>query len=157
MFDHISHPKKRAFLAAFAECGEVKQSAELADISRELHYDWKAQDEEYAAAFAVAELLAADELEDEARRRAKKGGDKLLMFLLSALKPEKYKVRKEITSQVEHKHRVEIDLTALTDDELNALARLADKAAIKPASDPSGDRAPRALPPAEQTIDVLPG
>lgn len=154
MFDSISHPKKRAFLAAFAECGEVKQAATLADISRELHYDWKANDRDYALAFSLAEEMAGDELEDEARKRAKRGGDKLLMFLLQALKPEKYKQRKEITSQVEHKHKLAIDLTALSDEELNVLAKFADKAA-RPAGDPRGDSTPRALPAAQQTIEHL--
>jgi hypothetical protein len=73
MFEQIAHPQKRAFLAAFAECGRVKQAAKAANISREAHYDWKAQDSDYATAFSVAQKLAGDSLEDEAVRRAKLG------------------------------------------------------------------------------------
>lgn len=73
MFETIAHPRQRAFLAAFAACGIVKQAAEAAGVSRELHYDWKAQDELYALAFAHAEELAGDVLEDEAVHRATAG------------------------------------------------------------------------------------
>jgi len=40
-FRHISHMKKRAFLAAFAECGTVTHAAEIAGISRRMVQYWK--------------------------------------------------------------------------------------------------------------------
>ena len=108
-FQHISHIKKRAFLAAFAECGTVTHAAEIAGISRRMVQYWKKDDPEFAEAFRVAEEKAADRLEQEARRRAIEGvpepvfykgrkvgtvqkySDTLLIFLLKGALPDKYK------------------------------------------------------------------
>ena len=72
-FQHISHIKKRAFLAAYAECGTVTHAAEIAGISRRMVQYWKKDDPEFAEAFRVATEKAADRLEQEARRRAIEG------------------------------------------------------------------------------------
>lgn len=75
--DAIRHPKKRAFLAAYAQCGNVTQAAEAAGIPRSLHYKWLEQEgpegDAYREAFAQAQEEAADRLEAEARRRAVEG------------------------------------------------------------------------------------
>lgn len=107
----IRHIKKRAFLAAFAETGNVSKAAEIAEIHRSMHYHWLGHDANYVTAFAAAEDEAADRLETEARRRAVEGveepvfykgeecgtvrkySDTLLIFLLNGAKPEKYKQR----------------------------------------------------------------
>lgn len=107
----IMHPKKRAFLAALAEVGNITQAAEIAGIERKTHYVWMEKDENYAAAFKDAMEQAADRLEQEARRRAVEGvekpvyqggkkvgvvreySDTLLIFLLKGARPEKYKER----------------------------------------------------------------
>ena len=120
-------PKKRAFLAAYAECGNVTHAAELAGVSRRSHVDWM-KDPAYVEAFRAAEDQAADKLEKEARRRAIEGlerikfgrngeplvnphtgqpytareySDTLLIFLLKGIRPEKYRenVRQEITGK----------------------------------------------------------
>lgn len=118
-FQHISHMKKRAFLAAYAECGTVTHAAEIAGISRRMVQYWKKDDPEFAEAFRVAEEKAADRLEQEARRRAIEGvpqpvfykgrkvgtiqkySNNLLMFLLKGARPEKYRERvtQEITGK----------------------------------------------------------
>ena len=73
----ITHPKKAKFLAAFAECGSVRRSAQIAEIHRRTHYDWMNQSgiegDTYRKAFSEARLNACDNLEDEARRRAVDG------------------------------------------------------------------------------------
>jgi hypothetical protein len=79
-FEHITHPRKRAFLHAYAIAGRVKFAAEYAKVKRELHYDWKAKDAEYLAAFKVAEAMAADALVDEAKRRAHKGTREYILY-----------------------------------------------------------------------------
>lgn len=107
--------KKRAFLAAYAQCGNVSHAARLAGISRETHYEWLTKDSNYAAAFQQADAQAADALELEARRRALEGweepvyqkaqlvgtvrrySDTLLIFLLKGARPEKYRERHEIS------------------------------------------------------------
>lgn len=117
MFDAIGHKKKRAFLAAYAETGTVKAACEAAEISRATFYtkQWQ-EDEDFRAAFAHAQDMAAETLENEARRRAVEGvkepvgwykgqpggyvtrySDTLLIFLMKGAMPEKYRERYEHT------------------------------------------------------------
>src|SRR5947209_17637730 len=126
------NPRQRAFLAAFSECGTIKEAARCADISRQSHYDWLRSSSDYAVAFAEAENEAGEALEAEARRRAVEGfvepvvyqgklcyeideatgekkpigirkfSDTLLIFLMKGAIPEKYKDRVESTSTNRH-------------------------------------------------------
>lgn len=111
---------KRAFLRAFAEYGNVTTAARLAHVERRRVYDWQEQDDEFAVAYREAEIRATEMLEAEARRRAVEGvsstvpviyqgrvietvteikySDTLLIFLLKARAPEKYRERHDITS-----------------------------------------------------------
>lgn len=107
----ISHPKKAAFLAAYVECGTISHAAKAAEIRRETHHEWVRSDPVYAAAFAEAKEQAVECLEREARRRAIEGvdepvyqggelvgykrrySDTLLIFMLKAEAPDKYKER----------------------------------------------------------------
>jgi len=110
--------KKIAFLAAFAQTGNIRRAAESSGCSRAAHYKWL-DGAEYAKAFAVAQEEAADRLEEEARRRAVEGlrrykfhqglpvmdpetgtayieheySDVLLMFLLKGARPDKFAQR----------------------------------------------------------------
>ena len=111
--------KKAAFLAAYAELGNITRAALAAKVARTKHYAWL-KDPTYAQAFAEAEEIAVEKLEIEARRRAVEGlkrkkfdrlglpvmdpetgeqyfeheySDTLLIFLLKAARPEKYKDR----------------------------------------------------------------
>lgn len=65
--------KQRAFLKAFAACGQVTKAAEAAGIDRSLHYDWMQNDPGYPHAFGRVQEQAAQLLEDEAVRRAYEG------------------------------------------------------------------------------------
>jgi hypothetical protein len=113
--------KQRAFLAAYAKCGNITRAAALAKVARSRHYEWLS-DPDYEAAFAAAGEEACDLLEAEARRRAVDGieepvvyqgelsvrrdslgrrtahpltirrySDVLLIFLLKAQRPDKYR------------------------------------------------------------------
>lgn len=123
LLDKIKHPKKRAFLSAFAELGAVGLASESAKVSRMNHYSWLRAEgsdgDDYRAAFAEARECACDNLEAEALRRAKDGvrrlkfhegmavidpetgepyvehqfSDTLAIFLLKAMRPEKYRER----------------------------------------------------------------
>jgi hypothetical protein len=108
-FNKIRHARKRAFLAAFAECRSVTEAAHAAGIDRTSHYVWLANDERYAEAFAIADDIAIETVEREARRRAIEGvleavyfqgkvvgyqhrySDNLLMFLLKGARPDTYR------------------------------------------------------------------
>jgi hypothetical protein len=87
----IEFPKRRAFLQAYAIHGTVNAAAKLADVSPGSHYAWLGQDPEYREAFEFAQVLACDSLETEAVRRAMIGSDTLMIFLLKALNPAKYR------------------------------------------------------------------
>lgn len=107
----IVHPRKRAFIAAYAETGTIVQAAEIAGIDRQTHYDWSASDPDYVKACQDAYIQSGERLEQEARRRAVQGvqkpvfykgekcgavteySDTLLIFLLKGAMPEKYKER----------------------------------------------------------------
>ena len=145
----ITHPKKRALIAAYSECANVTRAAQLAGVTRGQHYDWKRNDEAYRLAFAEAMLIAGDALEDEAVRRAQLGvveavyqggkevgkrrrfSDMLMLHLLKGFKPEKYNTdRHEVSGPAQGPIRHALDLSGLSEDELNALERIASKLGV---------------------------
>ncbi len=73
-FQHISEPKKRAFLTAFALTGHTTRSCEAADISPGLIYTngWT-RDETFQEAYEDARIMAGDALTNAARERAIEG------------------------------------------------------------------------------------
>jgi hypothetical protein len=75
----ITHPKKRAMLAALARTGNISAAARAADICRRTHYDWLGSDPDYRPSVEQAMEEAADVLEAVARQRALVGSDTLLM------------------------------------------------------------------------------
>ena len=137
-FAEICHPKKRAFLAAYAQTGNKSRAAAMAGIVKQTIYtrQWR-EDAEFQKALKLAKEMACVVLEDEATRRAvegverpvgwykgKPGGvvreysDNLLMFRLKALLPDKYRERAEVRGSI-----ASIELTKLPD---HLLARIAD-------------------------------
>lgn len=149
--DKTLQQKKRAFLAAFAEVGNITRAAELAGVARKMHYDWMEKDPDYPALFREADQQACDRLEQEARRRAVEGvnkpvfykgdecgvireySDTLLIFLLKGAMPEKYKERQqtELTGKDGGPVSIksETDLSKLTVEELKQLEGILQKAA----------------------------
>lgn len=113
--NNLEHPKKAAFLAAYARCGIVSRACRAAEVGRTTHYEWVKTDPEYKAALENARHEAIEVLEAEAIRRAKKGwlepvfhegvvcghkrkfSDTLLIFMLKGAAPEKYRERVEAT------------------------------------------------------------
>lgn len=112
---------KAKFLEHFAVYGNVTAAAKAAGIERNTVYVWQERDDEFVAAFREAEIKATETLEAEARRRAVDGvvtetpiyvkgehvdtivetkySDTLLIFLLKARAPEKYRERFDVTTQ----------------------------------------------------------
>jgi hypothetical protein len=152
----IRHPKKKIFLERYRISGNVSDAARVAGISRQTFYEWRERDKKFAELATVAEQEALDLMEHEAWRRAVSGvkkpvyqsgkkvgvvreySDVLLIFLLKARDPEKYR---EIRVQHEHagkgggpiRHQVDgvdfVDLSRLSDEELAQLEELVEKAA----------------------------
>jgi len=136
---------KAAFLESLAKTGSVTESAADCKIPRRTVYNWRADDEAFAAAWEEAVELGTDALEDEAVRRAKNGSDTLLIFMLKGRRPEKFKdrVAAEHTGKDGGPIRTkrEPDLSRLTDDELDQYDRLTAKA-LGLGSDPAGEMSP---------------
>lgn len=107
---------KKAFLEDFAQTGNVSESCANVGIRRRSTvYDWQEQDDQFVAGWREAEIKATEVLETAARRRAVDGvttttpilhqghvvyeveetkySDTLLIFLLKARAPEKYRDR----------------------------------------------------------------
>ena len=103
-------PKKKAlFCQALAEGGSVSKAASAVGVSRNAMYKLRKRDEEFAQEWDDAVESGTDVLEDEAVRRAKEGTDKpvfyqgvecgrvreysdtLLIFMLKARRPEKFR------------------------------------------------------------------
>jgi cytosine/adenosine deaminase-related metal-dependent hydrolase len=107
--------KHRAFLKAFIETHSIGDAAKAAGIDRSTHYDWLETVPGYRQAWEATKEEATQTLEDEASRRALKGvtegvyykgkpigvkrtySDAMMMFLLRAARPEKYRTGVELT------------------------------------------------------------
>jgi hypothetical protein len=130
------HPKKRGFLAAYAQTGNVKLACEAARVGRSSHYRWLEHDPDYVEEFEQAKKDAVDVLEAEARRRAVEGweepvgwykgeaggkvrrySDTLLIFLLKGAAPHKYRERMEVSGAL-----AKLDFSVMTDSQLTRIA-----------------------------------
>jgi hypothetical protein len=105
----MERPWEDVFLEAIRQACNVTSACRLAGIGRRTAYNHREQDETFAARWDEAIEEGCDELEAEARRRAKDGvekpvfwrgqrvatvqeySDTLLIFLLKAYRPEKFR------------------------------------------------------------------
>lgn len=87
------------FLSRLRESGNIRASCEAAGVPRSTAYRWRDRWATFRDEWDEALEDALDILEATAWKRAvKEQSDRLLMFLLKAHRPDKYKDR----SQVEH-------------------------------------------------------
>jgi hypothetical protein len=109
---------QRRFLSAFAQAGNLTAAAELSGMTRQIHYVWLSSPE-YRKAFETAKDIGVDIVQWEARRRAMDGSDRLLIFLLKAMKPEVYRdnYRPGPRAKIDHQ-AIRKPIEVLTDDEL---------------------------------------
>lgn len=113
------------FLEALRTHGVISKAAEFAGISRWTAYHYRSIDPLFAEEWSKALELGVDALEDAAKMRAFQGSDLLLIFLLKANRPEKYRE----TSRVLNVNITPDEIVNLSDDELNRLADQLDKVA----------------------------
>lgn len=124
--------KRDSFLEELRLRGNVFDACQVADLTRSVAYAWRQDDADFAAAWETALDEAADRMEREAHRRAVEGVDKpiyhqgvrvdvvreysdtLLIFLLKAARPEKFRENKAITLITPDK------AADMTDEELEA-------------------------------------
>ncbi|TWT95372.1 hypothetical protein Pla108_35200 [Botrimarina colliarenosi] len=120
--------KQRRLLAAYRETATITGAARASGVDHKSHYRWRRDCPTYAAAFDQTCHEAADELEEEARRRAVEGvrtvcygrdgrplidpetgepyvsvrySDRLLIVLLKANLPEKFGNRNTTTHRAD--------------------------------------------------------
>jgi hypothetical protein len=126
-------PKKRArelkwpakFLSVLASSCNVSRAARLAKVGRQTAYDRRTSNAEFAKAWDHAIETGVDALEYEARRRAMDGyrdnkrySDLLMIFLLKAHRPEKYR------DNFKHEQEAQVNLVDLVGEaEARAEAR----------------------------------
>jgi hypothetical protein len=95
---------RRAWVPRFLEMlratSNVRLAADAAGVDRTTPYHLAQRNPAFAAAWAAAEQDATDVLEGEARRRALAGSDALLMFLLKAHRPERYRETLDVHVEV---------------------------------------------------------
>lgn len=122
---HHKRNWRAEFLQALAETCCVKAACEAVGIGRSTAYNAKQSDDDFAGEWGEAVEAGIETLELEARRRAKDGVDKpvyqggvlvgeirqysdvLLMFLLKAHKPEKYRDNVHLSGGLDHRHAIE--------------------------------------------------
>lgn len=106
--------RKRSFIEALRQIGNVTMVCVRLDMSRSQAYDWRAKDAEFRLLWDDAIEHAADLLEAEAWRRGVQGverpvyqggqqvgtvrefSDTLLIFLLKGIRPHKFRDRVEV-------------------------------------------------------------
>ncbi len=86
---------KERFLEAHRMGVSVVDAARLAGVERRTVYRWRDKDPEFAKAWREAREGMVEDLEMEAYKRAFKGNDRLLMFLLKSYKPVTYNQRQQ--------------------------------------------------------------
>lgn len=147
----IQHARD-SFLAALAETGNITRSCQKAKVPRQTAYDWKHADADFAQKWEAAVELGVDALEDEATRRAKEGTDKpvfhqgeqcgtirefsdtLMVCLLKARRPDKFKERSQVDSKVDVTTHGSESIQETIDFLEGALAPGSDRKASKPLS-----------------------
>lgn len=173
-FADLQHPNaraQRAFLLAYAKAGTITHAAASARLDRSTHLHWLhypgPAGEQYLVAFAQAQDMAADALEDAARRRAVEGlkryrftkdgtplrhpltdkpyyeqeySDSLLGKLLEANRPEKFRSRVEHTGAGGGPiaHQVDVDVSLVPTDRLRQIRQWLLEARNAAAPDPGG-------------------
>lgn len=139
------------FLEVLAQCGNVTQSCTAAGTVRQRVYEWREKDAEFATRWEDALDQAADVLEQEAFRRAVTGWDEpaisagkwvhddegnlvmirkydanLLMLLLKAARPEKYRENIKVSGSLDHNLVPRGELWTLSQQIVDAVADLPD-------------------------------
>lgn len=116
--------KGERLLAKLRNGWSVTAACKAEGIARSSYYLWRAGDPEFSAAVDDALESGTDLLEDEAKRRAVglSGSDTLLIFLLKARRPDKYRERHSIDLTVrqvrERAERIAADLGLSVEDVL---------------------------------------
>lgn len=94
------------FLKSLAEWPNIKAACEASGLSRSMTWRRRQKDPEFRERFEEAWALGIQAVEDHCIEQAKKN-HVLMIFMLKALNPEKYKERSESKSEVTLKAEVQ--------------------------------------------------
>jgi hypothetical protein len=99
----VSPPKrvearKARVLAQYRVVGSVRGACAAARIGRRTFYNWVEEDRDFAGQLQDVRDDLTDELEELAHKRAMAGSDRLLIYLLGANRPWKYRANAMVTS-----------------------------------------------------------
>lgn len=97
-------------------------ACEAAKVGRRTVYKERQRNEDFALAWADIEERVVEGLEREAIRRATESSDTLLIFLLKANRPEKYRENVKVEHSGKVQHGVGVDLPEGSAEELQDLA-----------------------------------
>lgn len=94
----MTSPEKAKALAKLANGWSITAAMKAAGYTRQTYYDWREKDPVFDQLAADALEMGTDAVEDEAWRQGRNGNATLLITILKARRPDKYKDR----SQSEH-------------------------------------------------------
>lgn len=120
----VRTPKvKTALIDSFRAGNAIATSCAMAGIGVQTYYDWRNADPAFARDCDEAIEYGTDVLEDVARARAVRQSDVLMIFLLKARRPEKYRERIDINLATELRSLAE---RAAADHQLDPAAVVAE-------------------------------
>lgn len=121
-----------AFLKALANSSSVTRACMVARVQRGTVKRWMQEDPGFMELVADAYETATDALEEVARRRAMTKSDNLLTFLLRGYRRQKFGDAGSVVSQIFNvDNKPVIDVSKLSNEELEALSKIADKLGLK--------------------------
>lgn len=88
--------QREKFLAALKAGASVSKAATDAGIPRRTAYNWRDADKTFAESWDDAIEEGTDRLEDEGVKRGLATSDTMLIFMLKARRPEKFKDRAHV-------------------------------------------------------------
>jgi predicted DNA binding protein len=96
----LTPEKKTRYLRAVEQLGTLTAGCRAAAVSHNTIYQWREHDDAFMLAEQQARTTFADELEHEVVTRGRAGSDTLLIFMLKAVRPEKFRDRVDVRQTV---------------------------------------------------------
>lgn len=117
----LSPEKKAAFCARLADGYSVTDAALSIGVNRETARLWRKNDPAFDAECIEAIEAGTDRLEDIARKRAEEKSDLLLLALLNARRPDRFRQRVGVSFDRATPEQIQEALDKLTDDQLRTI------------------------------------
>lgn len=103
--------KQRIYLEGIASGMNYSEAAQFADVDRTTGWHWR-QDAEFMKLVEKAQEIRVDNLKKEAERRAMRGSDKLLMFLLCNYDPDNFQMAQRVDLNAKVNSRAEVRIVS---------------------------------------------